>query len=334
MPDGVAAEVVQERKDRLAAASAAHEQGAANTDEGSKFEPLKTGQHPLEVSERQSSSSLPAVTAAVTDTTPLLGSPMRRMNSWGSQTVFKVTSYLGLADDRNLLLQAYDDADAKLDLFKHTYQEEVRQCCYVYMLMSLSYLSHTVHNESESPTYNVLWMQVTKVRRFYAEKTNEISQRMEVLVESVGSSALKVKKQPKRSSIVESITQKFESMMHGGATSTLREYNSSLGSSFPDMAIQFTESLEDDGLDPESKELERKKKKEELLRNSDSIKRAITDIYRTAKLLHNYSIMVSTARALFAGTSVLFVLRSDTPFFCQELYWICKDRKEVQQNFS
>lgn len=259
---------------------------------------------------------------------------MRRMNSWGSQTVFKVTSYLGLADDRNLLLQAYDDADAKLDLFKHTYQEEVRQCCYVYMLMSLSYLSHTVHNESESPTYNVLWMQVTKVRRFYTEKTNEISQRMEVLVESVGSSALKVKKQPKRSSIVESITQKFESMMHGGATSTLREYNSSLGSSFPDMAIQFTESLEDDGLDPESKELERKKKKEELLRNSDSIKRAITDIYRTAKLLHNYSIMVSTARALFAGTSVLFVLRSDTPFFCQELYWICKDRKEVQQNFS
>ena len=32
----------------------------------------------------------------------------------------------------------------------------------------------------------------------------------------------------------------------------------------------------------------------DLVREADSIKRAITDIYRTAKLLHNYSIMVST----------------------------------------
>jgi hypothetical protein len=30
-----------------------------------------------------------------------------------------------------------------------------------------------------------------------------------------------------------------------------------------------------------------------LERESDSIKRALTDVYRNAKMLHNYSIMVS-----------------------------------------
>jgi hypothetical protein len=43
----------------------------------------------------------------------------------------------------------------------------------------------------------------------------------------------------------------------------------------------------------EQDDVQKRKKKEEMVRKEDSIKRALTDIYRTAKLLHNYSIMVS-----------------------------------------
>lgn len=127
------------------------------------------------------------------------------------------------------------------------------------------------------------------MKDFYQEKTDEISQRMDILLESVGASGLKPKSHQQQKSLVESITQRFEYMIH--KASTLNESTNrrgsipDLGGSEMDMEIQYSESLEGD--------LEKKEKKQELLRKSDSIKRAITDIYRTAKLLHNYSIMVS-----------------------------------------
>ena len=305
MPAALAAEVSQERKDRSTSdlvsrgnniqgsPTAQSDSGRYNTETYTM--PLKMGQHPLEVSTgRQSSSSLPSAT----DATPLLSGAMKRKNSWGNLGL-KVTSYLGLADDRALLLQSYDDADAKLNLFKDTYNEEVGHMLdryYEFILvhahMYLIYIYLTQCNVDMAKHI----IQVKKVKDFYKEKTDEISQRMEVLVESVDTSVLnKIKPKKEKHSLVESITNKFESMMAKGGSSHHRR------GSLPQMELQFSESLDDVDVDPEHKpsgggggekdDFEKKRKKEDLLRKSDSIKRAITDIYRTSKLLHNYSIM-------------------------------------------
>lgn len=142
MPSGALAEVENERKDRLAMGGKLALQNNLppteykGPDRPTDSKPLKMVVHPLEVSDKRSSSSL-LVPNAATDTTPLLRSPMKRLNSgklnsgsWGSninQTVFKVTSYFGFADERILLNQAYDDADEKLNLFKQTYEQEVKK---------------------------------------------------------------------------------------------------------------------------------------------------------------------------------------------------------------
>ncbi len=73
------------------------------------------------------------------ENTPLLGGGLKRTNSWAglyssnlNNTVFKVTSYLGLADDRELFIKAYIDANDKLDAFVRTYEQEVGapfSCC-------------------------------------------------------------------------------------------------------------------------------------------------------------------------------------------------------------
>ncbi|KAL3767430.1 hypothetical protein ACHAW5_004823 [Stephanodiscus triporus] len=187
--------------------------------------------------------------------TPLLGGQLKRTNSWSNlssnlnHTVFKVTSYLGLADDRELFRKACDDADDKLGIFVRTYEQEVK-----------------------------------KVQDFYNEKTDEISQRLEVLVESVDTSGLQPKeKYEKRKSLVQTLTYRFEEMLQGKGN--LRD-NSIRVSKIPDLGDIFSgESMDDeDGLN-------NKKKRDEMMRKSDSIKRAITDVYRTSKLLHNYSIM-------------------------------------------
>lgn len=149
MPAALAAEVSQERKDRSTTdlVSRGNIQGSptAQSDSGrynteTYTMPLKMGQHPLEVvSGRQSSSSLPS---SATDATPLLSGAMKRKNSWGNLGL-KVTSYLGLADDRALLLQSYDDADAKLNLFKDTYNEEVGHMHDIMIYScAYSYVSH------------------------------------------------------------------------------------------------------------------------------------------------------------------------------------------------
>ena len=137
------------------------------------------------------------------------------------------------------------------------------------------------------------------MKEFYEEKLNETSQRMEVLIESVETSGLNLNiRHHKRSqSLIESITRKWGSMIshHGNNLRVVREQSSDLGpsspsprySGVPDLAKIFSESVDDED------DVQKRKKKEELMRKEDSIKRALTDIYRTAKLLHNYSIMVS-----------------------------------------
>lgn len=279
---GVAAEVLQERKDRAASSSVEN-----RTDNEEKLEYSSS----LEATQHNRESSFSSM---ATDSTPLLSGepkPLKRKNSWGNN-IKKVASYLGLADEREILHQAYDDADNKLDLFKQSYEYEVSNEVMWFMLEE--HTTYLINAKLWMYVHSNFLLQVNKVRSFYQQKTDEISERMDILVENVGSSGLKVNKpkESKRSSLVDKMTQKFESMLYGMSS----HVNANNNDAIPGMGIEFSESLEDDE-DPEQKlvdEMERKKKKEEFVRNTDSIKRAITDIYRTAKLLHNYSIMVSS----------------------------------------
>mmetsp|Transcript_15878 Transcript_15878/g.33577 ORF Transcript_15878/g.33577 Transcript_15878/m.33577 type:complete len:856 (-) Transcript_15878:67-2634(-) len=261
MPPAAVAEVMRERKDRMAASSPGRQQPVSDESSanhrGVDFK-SREGVQPLEVTISKGSSH-----SLATDSTPLLGDPIHKETSWSNlrRSVHGITSYLGLADDRSLLQVSCDDAENNLSLFKHMYNEEVN-----------------------------------KVKNFCEEKADEISQRMEVLVEAAGASGVDVmkQKQTKRTSIsiVGSLTQRFESMLHGSIGSQDPNGSTNLrDSSIPDISFKQSMSLDDE--DPEHKLSASMNiiKKEELVRNSDSIKRAIRDIYRTAKLLHNYSIM-------------------------------------------
>eukprot|EP00984_Skeletonema_dohrnii_P001810 scaffold594_cov71-Skeletonema_dohrnii-CCMP3373.AAC.8 len=212
-----------------------------------------------------------------------------------NKTVFKVTSYLGLANEKAMLLQAYEDADDKLSLFQRTYNEEV-----------------------------------AKVTDFYADKLREVSERMEALrvdtsflEESAKKRKMKKKKKGmmspqmmmgrRGSNIVTNMKNTFESILKGsphhqngggdvdGAYSMEDEEDMDL-----EVLQTFTSGDGDEYETPtrnnnnnndiggENSAQRAKKGDEESLRRKldlDSIKRAMDDIYRTAKLLHNFSIM-------------------------------------------
>lgn len=214
------------------------------------------------------SDVVPISSSASVEASPLLG-------GWSS--MFSVTSYLGLADDRAMYLKAYDDADDKLKAFVRSYEQEVK-----------------------------------KVQDFYIEKTDEISQRMEVLKESVATSGIKpTEKQQHRLTLVQTLTEKFDAILH---KTNMHETNGD--SEIPALGEIFSESVDvddDEGYD-------KKEKKDAIMRKSDSIKRAITDVYRTSKLLQNYSIMVSFFFFywILCSPEFLFFLTS-----LLELHWIC-----------
>lgn len=226
MPPAVAAEVDQELKDREAGsslgldASYAYDVPIASSDGSYEITPLLR----LKRSDSLSSS----------------------LSNHLNHGVLKVTSYLGLADNREYFLKKCDDSDDKLGVFLRTYEREVK-----------------------------------KVQDFYNEKTDEISQRLEVLVESVDTSGLKPKEHKRRKSMVKTFTSKFEEILQGSG-----KRGSIQVSNLPDIRdILAQESMDDED------EKANQKKRDEMMRKSDSIKRAITDVYRTSKLLHNYSIM-------------------------------------------
>lgn len=163
---------------------------------------------------------------------------------------------------------------------------------------------------------------------FYHEQLDDISQRMEALIESVDTSQFKPPKKKVRrgSTLVGAMKERFEAMMQGHAlsSSSFMGQNSSEKNLFAMDEVHLSLSDDADDLewdtDPErrmknrshgdenngkqssGKEGRRKEEmrraKLDLVRESDSIKRAIADIYRTAKLLHNFSIMVSVESTL------------------------------------
>lgn len=283
MPPAVAAEVDQELKDREVGsslgldASYAYDVPIASSDGSYEITPLLR----LKRSDSLSSS----------------------LSNHLNHGVLKVTSYLGLADNREYFLKKCDDSDDKLGVFLRTYEREVGApvlCAqlitpYRHFLILLPMIS--------------LPPQVKKVQDFYNEKTDEISQRLEVLVESVDTSGLKPKEHKRRKSMVKTFTSKFEEILQGSG-----KRGSIQVSNLPDIRdILAQESMDDED------EKANQKKRDEMMRKSDSIKRAITDVYRTSKLLHNYSIMVSMicrfARFNFTAPTILQTLMLYHLFF-------------------
>ena len=233
--------------------------------------------HHFEMSSKlgsRSSSPLPSVDESErpTDFTPLLerrssfgsqsehstggGTTMKRQNSWGSfgHTVFKVTSYLGLADDKQIFYKALEDVDEKLDMFRTAYDEEVQ-----------------------------------KVKDFYEDKLHEIGEHIEAIIESVDTSH--IKQHPKKnrtSSLIDELVTKFESVMHN------RKLSDNIPSIRTTASVDSAEDIISDTENPNIMKLRSQSSSDKLdiERESDSIKRALTDVYRNAKMLHNYSIMV------------------------------------------
>lgn len=191
------------------------------------------------------------------DSTPLLK----------TNTKSPLLQYLGLANKREVLLNAYTDADTNLAIFEQMYEHEL-----------------------------------TKVNNFYHEKTNEISQRIDGLIESVPEKTKKKKKPPHRRthSLEKWISKKFGPMIHGDhLRSVVKVATNKHPRDLPDIEGVFQESFNEDDddvvhQDEEEKEEDNKRnaqKELDRVKKLDSIQRAITDIYRTSKLLHNYCIL-------------------------------------------
>ena len=86
---------------------------------------------------------------------------------------------------------------------------------------------------------------------------------------------------PKRSSLVENMTQKIELMMR-----SVRSSDGGMGNSvasYPNVDFYQSELLEEQYDHEEVRTESKKWEKDKIMRKLDSIKRAMTDIYRTAK---------------------------------------------------
>ena len=222
------------------------------------------------------STPLGAVEETPTDATPLLplvrrpsdgstGSAnstniaMRRERSWGnlSNTVFKVRSYVGLANDKEILRKSLQDADEKLEIFVKTYNGEVE-----------------------------------KVKMFYEDKLAELSEHIEAIIESVDTSALKLAtpKKSRKSSPIDRLVVQFEKT-HLKKASEFDIPAIRASAEFGDSSDDLMASYDSDS--PLKKTRSKNPELLDLERESDSIKRALTDVYREAKMLHNYAIMVS-----------------------------------------
>jgi len=331
MPASVIAEVNQERKLRALESSNSLMSGRVSLLSGRSANQQKGDLSPMEMTTAAVPQTVVAIAdahkdeASAAEDTPLLSDPpdtssqpqqrersdsflsFKRNDSIGNlsnlvkmnKTVFKVTSYLGLANEKAMLLQAYEDADDKLLLFQRTYNDEV-----------------------------------AKVTDFYADKLREVSERMEALrvdTSFLDESAKKRKRMKKKkkgmmmpqqmmmgrrgSNIVTNMKNTFESIMkgsphrqHGGGDvdgaysmsmedeedmdlEVLQTFTSGDGDEY-ETPTRNNNNNNDKGGENSAKRA--KKGDEESLRRKldlDSIKRAMDDIYRTAKLLHNFSIM-------------------------------------------
>ena len=137
---------------------------------------------------------------------------------------------------------------------------------------------------------NCLEVELEKVTKFHTEKLDELEKRLEVLVESVGSN-YDVISRPKHADEEGGNTTflKLKAAVHKRVASIITKPAVS-GSKLD--ADKVHHSLhENRSLVSESDEEAVKSDMLDVLRESDSIKRALTDLHRSTMLLNNYDVM-------------------------------------------
>lgn len=129
----------------------------------------------------------------------------------------------------------------------------------------------------------MIFFQLNKVNAFYDTKLEELEDRLKLLVDSVHSSEYFAKTRRSRSS-------SGDDMGHHRRLSVKEMIHRLQSINIQKPGKPEIELIDDELSDTEEKDAEQNVD-EDRIRESDSVRRAIMDQYRMAKLLHNFSIM-------------------------------------------
>mmetsp|Transcript_6754 Transcript_6754/g.18852 ORF Transcript_6754/g.18852 Transcript_6754/m.18852 type:complete len:883 (-) Transcript_6754:92-2740(-) len=133
---------------------------------------------------------------------------------------------------------------------------------------------------------NNLDEELEKVTSFHAEKLDELEKRLEVLVESVGSNYDVISRPKPNGEEGVSTFLKLKDAVHRRVTNIMSRPSADAGSTKAGVGHLPSKSFDsDEEIVPKSSDMEY------ILRESDSIKRALTDLHRSTMLLNNYAVM-------------------------------------------
>jgi len=128
--------------------------------------------------------------------------------------------------------------------------------------------------------------ELQKVTSFHAEKLNELEKRLEVLVESVGSNYDVISRPKPNGEEGGNTFLKLKDAVHRRVTNMMSRPSADTGSA--DAGVGHLPSKP---FDPDEEIVPKSSDFEYILRESDSIKRALTDLHRSTMLLNNYAVM-------------------------------------------
>lgn len=121
---------------------------------------------------------------------------------------------------------------------------------------------------------------------FHAEKLDELEKRLEVLVESVGSNYDVISRPKPNGEEGGNTFLKLKDAVHRRVTNMMSRPSADTGSADAGVGHLPSKPFDpDEEIEPKSSDFEY------ILRESDSIKRALTDLHRSTMLLNNYAVM-------------------------------------------
>lgn len=133
---------------------------------------------------------------------------------------------------------------------------------------------------------NCLDQELEKVTSFHAEKLDELEKRLEVLVESVGSNYDVISRPKPNGEEGVNTFLRLKDAVHRRVASIMSRPSADAGSvDAVDNHFPVKSFDSDEEFVPKSTDMEY------VLRESDSIKRALTDLHRSTMLLNNYAVM-------------------------------------------
>lgn len=128
--------------------------------------------------------------------------------------------------------------------------------------------------------------ELQKVTSFHAEKLDELEKRLEVLVESVGSNYDVISRPKPNGEEGGNTFLKLKDAVHRRVTNMMSRPSADTGSADAGVGHLPSKPFDpDEEIEPKSSDFEY------ILRESDSIKRALTDLHRSTMLLNNYAVM-------------------------------------------